>query len=60
MIKFIETLFGLVMFAPTIEKFIDVDCTDIWNIGTGKARSLWILLNYMLKKHNAQIEEIPA
>ena len=42
-----------------IEKFIDVDCTDIWNIGTGKARSFMDIAKLYAEKHNAKIEEIP-
>ena len=42
-----------------IEKFIDVDCTDIWNIGTGKARSFMDIAKLYAEKHNAKVEEIP-
>jgi len=42
-----------------IEKFIDVDQTDVWNIGTGKARTFLEIANLYAKKYDAKVEEIP-
>ena len=42
-----------------IEKFIDVDNTDIWNVGTGTPRSFMEIAELYAKKYNAKIEEIP-
>jgi len=42
-----------------LEKFLTVDATDIWNIGTGKANSFMYLAQLMAKKWNAKVVEVP-
>ena len=42
-----------------IEKFIGVDNTDIWNIGTGYPRTFMDIATLYAVKYDAKIEEIP-
>ncbi len=42
-----------------IEKFISVDSTGIWNLGTGNPRSFMDIAKIYAHKYNAEIEEIP-
>ena len=41
-------------------KFLTVDSTDIWNIGTGKATSFRHIADLMAKKYSAEVIEIPV
>ena len=43
-----------------LEKFLTVDATDIWNIGTGKATSFRHIADLMAKKYSAEVIEIPV
>jgi ADP-L-glycero-D-manno-heptose 6-epimerase len=42
-----------------LEKFLTVDATDIWNIGTGKSSSFMYVAQLMAKKWSAEVKEIP-
>ena len=42
-----------------LEKFLTVDATDLWNIGTGKANSFMYIAELMAKKWSAEVKEIP-
>ena len=42
-----------------MEKFLTVDATDIWNVGTGKANSFDYIAQLCAKKWNAKVIEIP-
>ena len=42
-----------------LEKFLTVDATDIWNVGTGKANSFDYIAQLCAKKWNAKVVEVP-
>ena len=42
-----------------LEKFLTIDATDIWNVGTGKANSFDYIAQLVAKKWSAEVIEIP-
>lgn len=43
-----------------IEKFLTVDASGIWNLGSGSATSIGEIANYMAQKLNVPVEPVPV